>query len=179
MMSVFDDVVAKELLQRMSENFHIVEDKKCYRSAQLSAQRLASYVKKFGIKTVINLRGKQSAKTWWQKESSMAQELGVMLINIPMHSKKLPLKSHIKSLIEAFKNAQNPVLLHCVSGVNRTGLASAVWMLVKQGVDKAAALKQFDTIYGYQESLFPEKKKFITLWQGEKWALQEYDPSKY
>lgn len=178
MISLFDDAVAKELLQRMSENFHIVEDKKCYRSAQLSSERLTSYVKKFNIKTIINLRGKQSAKAWWLREDTVSKKLGITLINIPMKSRGLPLKSHIKLLLDAYDNAQAPVLLHCVSGVNRTGLASAVWVLVKQQGSIEKALLQFDKIYGYQESLFPEKKHFITLWKGKKWALQQYDPQK-
>src|SRR5438067_1051286 len=56
-----------EIKDKISENFHTVEKKKLYRSAQLSPKVLKNYIKTYGIKTVINLRGVDHKAAWWQQ----------------------------------------------------------------------------------------------------------------
>ena len=49
-------------------NFHEVIPGEMYRSAQLSDGELTMYVKKYNIKSVINLRGENPTKDWYNNE---------------------------------------------------------------------------------------------------------------
>ena len=44
-------------IKEFFDNFHVVEKGKFYRSQQLSPEKLGHYLKKYNIKTLINLRG--------------------------------------------------------------------------------------------------------------------------
>ena len=53
-----------------SGNFHEVVPGQFYRSAQLSGERLGAEIDRYGIKTVINLRGENPDKGWYVDEVS-------------------------------------------------------------------------------------------------------------
>jgi len=114
-------------------NFREVVPNKVYRSAQPSPKHLRKWVMRYGIKTVINLRG--SSEKVIEQEQSTADELGVKLVSIHLSGKRLATTSELAELIDALEKAETPVLLHCKSGVDRTGTASALAAMVIGNVD--------------------------------------------
>ena len=166
-------------LTRMLHNFHAVEPGVLYRSSQLSASMLTSTIKKYGIKTIINLRGCNEHKAWWEAEQTIAQRHNVTFINIPMSAQRLPKKHHLLTLLEAYNTAPRPILIHCYSGSDRTGEAAALWVLEQQKKEKKFALKQLSLRYGHIPRIYPAKRFFIKLWQGIPWLHNEYDPLDY
>ena len=115
---------------------------------------------------MINLRGENKDKEWWQEEKETAQNNNIELINIALYSRSFPKKEDIKKLLFAFKNAEKPILLHCWSGVDRTGLASALWVLEQKKGSLKKAKKQLSLKYGYVEFLRPKMKEFVCLCEG-------------
>ena len=165
-------------LRLFYDNFHCVENGKLYRSRQLSARQLENYIKKKGIKTLINLRGKNENSNWWQKEKAVAKKNGVKFYNLSMYSKALTSKKDVIKLLKIYRTAKLPILVHCLGGADRTGEACALWLLYIQKKSKKEALQQLSIKYRYLNSQSPLKRFFINSWKGEKWLKYEYDPKK-
>ena len=53
-----------------------------YRCNQPSPRKLAQYKNRFGIKTVVNLRGGDKKNPAWQLEAQACDELGLNLVNL-------------------------------------------------------------------------------------------------
>jgi undecaprenyl-diphosphatase len=158
-----------------------VQQGKCYRSGQLSAQRLRTCIDHYGIKSIINLRGYHPELTWWQHEKKIADDYKVQLYNISMNSKTLHSKELITTLLTIFETAPHPILVHCASGVDRAGEASAIWLLAHENASKKAALKQLSYRYFHIPPLWGGGTMdfFISLWQGKEWAKSAYNPAHY
>lgn len=142
-----------------------------YRSNQLSPSELESTVSRHGIKTVINLRGFNPNEDWWKDEKEILEKLKVNFINISMSAKSLPSRENLIALLDAFKNAPRPLLIHCQAGVDRTGEAVAVYQITQWNVPKEEA----------RRSLFPSLQRakyyFIDhVFQGMDWAYESYFP---
>lgn len=154
------------LVDDLVHNVHQVDQGNFYRSRQLSAEKLAATIKRFGIKTLINLRGEHPTEKWWQAERATAQALGVQYINLPVRASQIPSESVIKQLLHAYDTAPRPLLVHCQGGADRTGMASALWALEKQGLSKKEARKQLSLWYGHDAKRFKAMDDFIISWSG-------------
>jgi protein tyrosine phosphatase (PTP) superfamily phosphohydrolase (DUF442 family) len=105
-------------------NFREVVPQKVYRSAQPRPAQLKKWVRDYGIRTVINLRG--YARKTTDDEQAAADESGVRLITIRFKSTSLPTRKSLNELIQTLETADQPILIHCRSGVDRTGSASTL-----------------------------------------------------
>lgn len=174
-------------------NFHQV-DELVFRSAQLSGKALDHYIRKYNIKTIINLRGENRDKKWWQEEHRIAYIHGVKHINISMNSKTLPSKENLKLLLDAFKEIyknkgitfhERRVLIHCAGGADRTSEAAALWVY-NRTKNSDAALNQLRLKYRHNRHSKPAKVRFIRIWiklmQENnfciKTAFKKYNPKK-
>ncbi|NAZ35740.1 protein tyrosine phosphatase [Rubellimicrobium sp. CFH 75288] len=93
------------------------------RFAALSAQ---------GIRTIINLRGDNGAPPWlFARESCEA--LGLRLIAVRLQARQAPERDQVLALFDAFRSAERPFLMHCKSGADRAGFASALYVLWSGG----------------------------------------------
>ena len=118
-------------------NFREVVPRKVYRSGQPSPAQLQQWARRHGIKTVINLRGDEEQII--ADERAMAKELGLNMISICLSARRLPARYLLVELIETLETVELPVLIHCRSGVDRAGTASALAAMAIGGVhyDKA------------------------------------------
>ncbi len=161
----------------LGDNFYEVQAGQLYRSAQMSTVSFEKYIQKYGIKTVINLRGASPGEPWYEQEADLMKQLNVLHINIPMSAKRLPHRQDLLTLLDAFQNAPRPILIHCKEGADRTGEASALWQMLYMGKSKEQAMSMLSPKYGHFASLMPAKDYFIqTVWQGLDWAYQSYNP---
>lgn len=114
------------------DNFDAVIPGKVYRSAQLSGEDLKAVVREHDIRTVINLRPvRKDGSGWYAGEIAAVEELGIGHHTIGM-SQTAPRVDNILALRALLDVVEPPLLVHCASGVDRTGLAS-VMVLLRQG----------------------------------------------
>lgn len=116
-----------------------------YRSNQPTHRRFVRY-KDMGIRTVINLRGEDKhAHYLFEKESLEA--LGIRLVNAKLWARQAPSAKRILAVIDAMREAEKPLLFHCKSGADRAGFASAVYLMVFEGVPVREARKMLSLKY--------------------------------
>lgn len=160
----------------LGDNFHEIDPGLYYRSAQLSAKSLKKYISKYGIRSVINLRG-ASEKDWYLEEKNAVEEQGASLYDISMSARRLPHREDLLKLLDLFENLEYPILVHCQGGADRTGEASAIYQMMYMGKDKKQALKMLSLKYHHLSWRMPAKKYFIKkLWHGADWAIENYEP---
>ncbi len=133
----------------VSGNFHEVIAGQLYRSSQLSDAQLARYVKENGIKTIINLRGENDGSAWYKHETATAEKLGVQHVDFGMSARKQLGLTRVAQLIQIMRDAPKPILIHCKSGADRTGLASAIYVNRVAGMDEDTAEQQLSIRYGH------------------------------
>jgi protein tyrosine phosphatase (PTP) superfamily phosphohydrolase (DUF442 family) len=81
-----------------------------------------------GLRTVISLRG-GADEAHNATERIWCAELGLTLRSVGMSDKALPQRETLLTLIETFREAEAPLLIHCKAGADRAGLASAIYLL--------------------------------------------------
>ena len=102
-----------------------------WRSNQPTHGRLAA-LKAMGIRSILNLRGAgQSAAHLFEAESCRA--LGLTLVSVSLRARLAPERDAVLALFEAFRTIERPFLMHCKSGADRAGLASALYVLAQGG----------------------------------------------
>ncbi len=157
-----------------------------WRSNQPSAgdlERLA----KMGLKTVLNLRG-ATTQSFYLFEAETCQKLGLTLIDLGMSARRAPKKAILQALIAVFDTAEAPLLIHCKSGADRTGLAAAIWRMTQAGEDAATAAKELSLRYihlkrtatGVQDQLL---RSFAAEGEAQgksfrDWLEQDYDAAR-
>ncbi|GAB6045680.1 dual specificity protein phosphatase family protein [Caminibacter profundus] len=163
-------------------NFHKVDDG-VYRSAQITPWRLKKIIKKYNIKTIINLRG-NNKNYIYKREKEICEELGVEYQTISISSRNPSdiRKEEIEKLIYLLKNAKKPILFHCKAGADRTGLVAVLWHIIN-GKDKNKAIKkELRLKYGYLSfSKAGRIKKMFEMYDGSdfvEWLEKNRDKIK-
>ncbi len=134
---------------QIAGNFHTAVAGKLYRSAQPSAADLAGYVRAYGIKTVINLRGAHPGEPWYDEEMRAARELRLYHIDIALSARREPGPARLLALEKALREAPAPILVHCKGGADRSGLAAALYVLEVEHGSPEAAAGQLSLAYGH------------------------------
>lgn len=116
-----------------------------WRSNQPSPRRLRRY-KKMGIKTVLNLRG-EGKRSPYLFERETCDEIDLPLTSFPMQARHLDAPKRLISLLTHFENIEHPFVMHCKSGADRAGLASALYLLHIKGVSINEAKQQLGLKY--------------------------------
>ncbi|PYE82469.1 dual specificity protein phosphatase family protein [Pseudoroseicyclus aestuarii] len=131
-----------------SGNFHPVVVGEAYRSAQPDAADLRGWVQDSGIRSVINLRGAHEGTAWYDEEVAASNSLGLAHYDFAMSASKGLDRTQAAALIALLRDAPKPVLIHCMSGADRSGLASALY-LADHGQDEEVAEAQISFRYGH------------------------------
>lgn len=134
---------------QLTGNFAAVVPGEVYRSNQPTAVDIAAYAGRYGIRTIINLRGRQENAAWYEDEVATAGRLGIGLVDFPMVADQRLDAQGAARLIAILKDAPRPILIHCRSGADRTGLASVIYLAKVAKVDEATAERQLSVRYGH------------------------------
>ena len=130
-------------------NFAPIVPGVAYRSAQPTAEQIASYVKNDGIRSIINLRGASAGQAWYDQEVGEAGKLGVAHYDFRMSASQELSEDQAKQLIALMEKAEKPVLVHCAWGADRSGLASALYLAAIAGQGEAKAESQLSLRFGH------------------------------
>ncbi len=139
---------AADFVWKALDNFHEVLPGVLYRSGQLSGSSLDAYAHVNGLRTIINLRGPNPDERWYREELAASQRDGLLHVDLPIDS-LFPTKEELAELVKILKTAPRPILVHCQSGIDRTGIASALACLLLDDTSSAdKALEQLSWQYG-------------------------------
>jgi len=147
--TVFLAILAFQQLLRLSGNFHTVVDGQFYRSSQLSPTALEGYVRRYGIRTVVNLRGAAPKAQWYRDEKAVTGSLGVDMVDFPMSATRPLAADRAAELVAVLKDVPKPILVHCLDGADRTGLVSVIYASQVAGQDEETAERQLTPLYGH------------------------------
>jgi protein tyrosine phosphatase (PTP) superfamily phosphohydrolase (DUF442 family) len=140
-------VVALLALWFSTSNYHSVVPRQLYRSAQLNSDHVATAAARDGIETVINLRGRNRDKDWYDDQREALRNLRLAHYDIAVSAHELPDITELKKLTRALQTARRPILVHCRDGADRSGLASALFLLLDGKHTLADAWRQTSPLY--------------------------------
>jgi protein tyrosine phosphatase (PTP) superfamily phosphohydrolase (DUF442 family) len=162
-------------------NIGTVEGGRVYRSAQLSPRGLKQVIRKYQIKSVINLRGANPDQPWYQTELQGTLDSSATQVDVPIASDQWLSHEQVGALLHVLDSVEYPVLIHCEWGAERTGLVSAVATLLRPGGTMEDARKQFSAYYLFI-NMKDGRVMYGHLIQYERWlsALrQAHSPSTF
>ena len=135
------------VLRQAFHNFHRVGGE-MWRGNQPDPKRLA-WLKNQGFKTILNLRGVQTGRPYYELEHHQARRLGLEVIDLPWGSREAPYVERIEQLIEVFGSIAYPAFMHCKSGADRAGIVAALYKLLHEGAPFEEAVGQLSLKYGH------------------------------
>jgi protein tyrosine/serine phosphatase len=130
-------------------NLHVVEPGRAFRSGQPSPEQLANWQARYGIVNVLNLRGANPGADWYEAEKTAATALGLTLIDYGISAKRDLMPAQVESILGILDGLTGPTLIHCRSGVDRTGIVSALYLAHVAKAGEFAAELQLSPIYGH------------------------------
>lgn len=135
--------------QRYVGNFHVVVEGEVYRSGQITAENVADYRARYGIRSILNLRGAFPGEDWYDAEVAEAARLGITHLDFPMSASIDLGVEESERLIAVMRDMPKPLLVHCLHGADRTGLAMALYMAAIRGSDETEANGQLSLWFGH------------------------------
>ncbi|MBU0756374.1 MAG: dual specificity protein phosphatase family protein [Planctomycetes bacterium] len=119
-------------------------DENLYRSAQPTAEGMR-YLKKMGVKTIVNLRS-------FHSDRDEIGEEGLGYEHLHMQAWHPEREEAVRFLQIAVDFDRAPVLVHCRHGADRTGTLCALYRIAVQGWTKEEALREMtEGGFGYHE----------------------------
>lgn len=143
--------------------FGAVEEGKLYRAKQPDEKFLEYLRGVYRIKTIVNLRRDLEI---FEKE--FAERNNIKLIVMRMGSYEKPIGDYINKFFEIADNPENqPVLVHCRGGIDRTGVVAAVYRIKRQGWSVDNAKKEMED-YGHMPFFHPGMFGYLNEKYGNK-----------
>lgn len=130
-------------------NCHTVLPGRVYRCAQPTGEQLASLIQRYGIRTVINLRGCCPTFPWYQEEAQVTHRYHVSQEDFSLSAARLPSIDDLRRLLEVLDTCEYPILIHCRQGADRTGVAAAMFELLQPGSSLEDGRQQLSLRYGH------------------------------
>ncbi|MFN0134789.1 MAG: fused DSP-PTPase phosphatase/NAD kinase-like protein [Phycisphaerae bacterium] len=160
---------------RMLDNFHAIEEGRAYRCAQLYPETLDWVIQRYGIRTVVNLRGPNPQMEWYPRQKAVCEKNTITQIDIPLSAFNLPPPEQLLALYDAFKSAPEPILIHCRAGADRSGMASALWRMTQRGDSSQTAASELSLKYGHFRIRHPKMLDMVEMFQPRReWITDEY-----
>lgn len=157
-----------------------------YRSNHPTHERFAR-MRDQGIVSVLNLRG-ESQSAHYLTEKASCEELGLTLVNATLHARAAASRAEILHLIEMFRRIEKPFVMHCKSGADRAGFASAVYLIVIENRPVHEARKMLSwRFWHFRNSKVGILDYILDSYEArqarapisfEDWIATEYDPKK-
>lgn len=114
-------------------NFREVVPGRLYRSGQLDGDRLARTIRRYRLKSVLDLRGAGAGGRDYTEEVAVCRRLGVVHLDLRMRATRLPRPGEASALVAALDRLPRPLLVHCAGGADRAGLAATLDEAIEEG----------------------------------------------
>ena len=131
----------------INHNFETITDGKVYKSGVIPPDELASYIKKYNIKSVVDLRfpgttdlanNPEIPAELTAEKAAIAKIKGVNYFN--NGSDQVPQQKNLDTFFKIMDNKANyPVLIHCYHGIGRAEMYSALYRIEYENFNNEAA----------------------------------------
>lgn len=138
----------------INHNFETITEGKVYKSGVIPPEELESYVKKYHIKSIVDLRfpGTKDLKNnpeipaeLTAEQEAVAKMKGVNYFN--NGSDQVPKQENLDLFFKIMDNKENyPVLIHCYHGIGRAEMYSALYRIEYENFTNEAARKGVRTL---------------------------------
>lgn len=156
------------------KRLRVVTEGKVYRSGCMTADGFRDAIRRYGIRTVLNLQEEASDpdlrdsyfSTSSVRESQVCREMGVRyeFLSVDLvHPKDFATQK--PATIERFLKLMDdpniyPVLIHCRAGLHRTGCVLALYRMEYEGWSKEEALRELKA-HGFGEAASTAANEYI------------------
>jgi protein tyrosine phosphatase (PTP) superfamily phosphohydrolase (DUF442 family) len=134
------------LFRLIYPNLHQVAEG-VWRSGQPTPGRLRAFARRGG-RSVVSLRAGRGFGSL-PLEFAACRDVGLTYHNLALRARNLPDREELRTLAQLFQTIERPVLLHCQSGADRAGMASALYLMLAEGRAVAEARRQLALRYGH------------------------------
>lgn len=131
----------------INHNFETITEGKVYKSGVIPPDEIADYVKKYHIKSIVDLRfpgtgdlvnNPEVPKELTAEKEAVAKIPGVNYFN--NGSDQVPQQHNLDTFFKIMDNKDNyPVLIHCYHGVGRAEMYSALYRIEYENMDRDEA----------------------------------------
>lgn len=135
-------------------NYHSVLPGELYRSGQLSEQQLQQHIEQDGLRSIINLRGPDPGDTWYEAEKRLARQNDIEHVDFELSASTALTDQQLDELTALLHKLPKPLLIHCLGGADRTGLATALYLYDVKGETASEAAQQLSIRFGHFPYLF-------------------------
>lgn len=141
-----------------TDNFHAIIPGEAYRAGQMNSNNLVHCLQRYGIRTVVNLRGEHPDKQWYRDEVGATASQHAQHRSIALSSQKLVSAEIWHELASLLRAAPKPVLIHCSGGADRTAFVAALYE-AEIAQRPAHARQEFSLWYGYWPFVWKDKAR--------------------
>ncbi|NPD69268.1 protein tyrosine phosphatase [Lichenicola cladoniae] len=128
-------------------NFAEVVPGRVYRANHPTPFHLARFARQRRLRTLVNLRGhRQCGSDALSRDA--APRIGLAHVDMAFESRGAPHRDRILRFAGLYREIAFPMLMHCKSGADRAGLASALVVMFEGGTTHEA-LKQLSWRFGH------------------------------
>lgn len=149
------------------------------RARQPTISSLEKLLYNDNIRSILNLRGENTGKEWYDNEFRFVQENNLDLLSVGLSTSSFPPKEKLIRILDYFENTEYPLLIHCRAGADRTGFASALYRHVMLDEPIEEAKKSLSMRHGHL--LYQTLDFLIDQYQKEdgkdfrRWIENDYD----
>jgi hypothetical protein len=157
----------------VSSNWHTVIPGRVYRSAQLNPASLERAITGHQLRSILNLRGANPDDAWYVDECEVAARHGIRHYDVPLDSLTPPGGAELRELIDLLDSCPKPLLIHCYSGIDRSGFVAAICVLLyDEQASPQDALSQLGFRFGHLP--WQENQAKLNAWmaQYQDWLVQ-------
>ena len=151
----------------LTGNIHTVIPGEVFRSGQLTGTKLKTVLKKNCIRSIIDLA---PAGDKYAQELNISRSMNVQHFDLHLSAYQFPSVENLKALTVLLQTAQRPLLIHCKGGADRTGLASAMMLILTGNKNISKIKNQYSILYGV---LYPNSIGVLVMDQYFSWLAQQ------
>lgn len=146
------------------KNFGTVAEGRLYRSGELTPAATRQVVREQGIKLIIDLGAHELGTSEERVAQQTADALGVRRVRLPLFGDgQGDPNRYVEALRLATDPANQPVLIHCAAGSERTGCAVAMYRHIFEGIPLEDGLREATT-HKHDPSDNPHVTRMLNEW---------------
>jgi protein tyrosine/serine phosphatase len=128
----------------------VVESGELYRSRFLHSHELEDVHDGYGINSVISLLEEYPNPEWLESEIETCERLGMEFYNLKVRTPRdFDDMGKVKDLIRIYNKCETPILVHCLYGSDRCGVASFIYQRIFKEKPMEEAKEQLSLKYGH------------------------------